>query len=80
MSLSGTRLKNALATDINTQLTIQFPVNVSLLAAEQALYTAGQQKIADAIANAAGPDVVTEITGHAAVPGIQPGVGATVVT
>jgi len=80
MALSGTRLKNALAADINTQLTIQFPVNVSLLPAEQVLYTAGQQKIADAIANAAGPDVVTEITANAAVPGIQPGVGATVVT
>jgi len=80
MPLSGTRLKNALTTDIATQLATQFPVNGSLLAPEQALYTTSQQKIAQAIADAAGPDVVTEITGNALVPAVTAGLGTAVVT
>ena len=80
MALSGNRLKAALATDIGQQLIAMFQLNGDLLPAEKQGYLDSQQKIADAIANAAGPDVVSEITGNAVVPGITAGPGATVVT
>ena len=80
MALNGSRLTGTLYTDILAQLQSLFPVNVSLLAQEQADYNTGQQNLAHAIANAAGPDVVTEITGNAVVTGVQTGGGTAVVT
>lgn len=67
MALSGSRLTSALAADILTQLQTQFPVpSPALQAGELTAFNTAQQKLATAIANASGPDIVTEITGHAA--------------
>lgn len=68
MALSGTRLQTALASDIYAQLQAIFPLNADLLAAEKTLILAAQQNLANAMANAAGPDIVSEITGNAVVP------------
>ena len=65
MALSGSRLKTALTADIYTQLQSQFPINSSLLAAEKTYIATAQQDLANAIANAVGPDTITEITGNA---------------
>ncbi len=67
MGLSGSRLTGTLAADYLTQLQALFPVNASLLAAEKTAYATAQQNIATAFANAGGPDVVNEISGHAVV-------------
>jgi hypothetical protein len=67
MALSGSRLTTALAADILSQLQTLFPVNASLLSAEKTAYATGQTNLANALANAAGPDVVSEVTGHASV-------------
>ncbi len=77
MALSGSRLKTALAADIFTQLQIQFPINGSLLSAEQTYIGTAQQDLANAIAAAVGPDVVTEVTTNAvaSVTGVTTGLG-----
>lgn len=79
MSLSGTRLKTNLAADILTQLNTIFPTDTNLLAAEKTLINTAKQNIANAIANAAGPDVVTEVLNAVvtvtSVSGVTPGGG-----
>lgn len=68
MALSGSRLTGTLQTDILAQLQAQFPApSPALQAGELTAFNAAQLKIAQAIANASGPDIVTEITGHAVV-------------
>lgn len=80
MALSGSRLQTALAADFAAQLASLFVLPGALLPAEQAAYTASQQHLANAMANAIGPDVVTEITGNAqaSTSGVQAG-GSTLV-
>jgi hypothetical protein len=78
MALSGSRLTSALAGDYLTQLEALFPINGSLLSAEQSGLTNSLQNLANALANAGGPDIVSEITGHAvldvtSVSGVQTG-------
>lgn len=74
MSLSGSRLQSALATDILAQIQAAFPVNGSLLAPEQAACNTGQHALATALATAVGPDVVTEVKlGTVAVTGVTSG-------
>lgn len=68
MSLNGPRLATALKADIYTQLQTVFPMPPDLLPPEQEAYAVYQQKLANAIGDGAGPDVVTEITGNAVVP------------
>lgn len=77
MALSGARLTTALSADILTQLQALLPVNSSLLSAEKTGYAAAQVNLANALANAIGPDVVTEITGYAtvSVTGVTTGAG-----
>ena len=82
MALSGTRLTGTLATDFLSQLQAAYPVNSSLLPAEKTAYATAQSALAQALANAAGPDIVGEFTGHAVVPvtvvsvsGVQTGSG-----
>lgn len=74
MALSGTRLKAALKSDILTQLQAQYPVPGNLTGAEQSAMAAAQTKLANAIGEGTGPDVVTEITANATVP--VPGITA----
>ena len=78
MSLSGSRLTTALAADILTALQSAFPVNSSLLTAEKSSINTNQQKMATAIANGSGADIVTEITTNAIVPAgtVTTGAGA----
>lgn len=84
MALSGSRLEGQLKTDILAKLQAKFPIPSGLLSAEQTALQQAQQKLADAIAEGSGTDIVTEITGHAVVPtGIAlsvtsgPGAGST---
>jgi len=67
MALSGSRLQGQLITDFISELNAQFPVPGSLLTAEKAAYSTAQTALATALASAIGPDVVSEITGHAVV-------------
>lgn len=67
MSLSGTTLKNGLKAAILAELQSLFPVPMDLLPAEQALYNASQDKIAQAYAFGDGPTTVSHITGNAQV-------------
>lgn len=66
--LNGTRFASCLA-DIQTQ----FPIPAGLLPAEAAACPAYYQKLAHALADHEGTDVVSEITGHAEVPAGIPG-------
>lgn len=81
MALLGSRLNSARYTSILADLNTQFgAIPSGLLAGEQALITAGRSKLAHAIADNEGTDVVTEITTNAAVvvtsvSGVTPGVG-----
>jgi hypothetical protein len=68
MALSGTRLKSALSADYLTQLQSLFPIPAALLAAEKSAAASAQSALANALANAGGPDIVAEITGNAVVP------------
>jgi len=54
--------------DYFTQLQTIFPIPSGLLPSEQSGLTACLHKIASALANAGGPDIVNEITGNAKVP------------
>lgn len=69
MSLSGSRLGGQLSTDYYSALEAAFPVNPSLLTSEKAGITADLQAFATALGSAGGPDIVSEITGNAVVPG-----------
>jgi hypothetical protein len=84
MALSATRLNANRFTSIYADLQAQFPIPGGLLAAEQAQCTADQQKLAHAIADNEGSDVVTEFVDNGTVPaGIAldvtsgPGAGST---
>ena len=68
MSLSGSRLGGQLSTDYYNALLAAFPLNTSLLPAEQAGCTADLHAFANAMGGAGGTDVVGEITGNAVVP------------
>jgi hypothetical protein len=74
MSLSGTRLKAAMKTDILAQLMSKYP-GTGLLAAEVTALVVAQTNVAEAVAYGSGPDIVSEITGNAATstPGAQSG-------
>jgi hypothetical protein len=61
MSMSGTRLKSNLAADYLSQLQSLFPIDSSLLPAEKTALQSAQTNIANALANAGGPDIVTEV-------------------
>jgi hypothetical protein len=69
MSLDGNRLKTSLQADILSQLQSAFPVNASLLTAEKTALNTAQQSLANAIANAVGPDAVTEVKNATVLPG-----------
>lgn len=60
MALSGSRLQTNLAADFLSQIQTAFPVNASLLTAEKTALQNAQTSLANALAAAAGPDVVTE--------------------
>lgn len=61
MSLSGTRLQSSLAADFLAQIQAKFPIPSTLLAAEKTALQGAQTNLANAMAAAAGPDVVTEV-------------------
>lgn len=65
MALSGSRLQTALAADILSALQSAFPIPSALLSAEKTTCAANQTALAAAMGQGVGPDVVTEITGHA---------------
>jgi hypothetical protein len=69
MSLLGSRLGGQLTTDYYNALKAAFPVDASLLPAEQTGINTSLENFATAMGSTAGPDVVAEITGNAAVPG-----------
>lgn len=61
MSMSGSRLTGTLYNDYLAQLQAAFPIPGGLLGPEQAGLNSGQMAIAQALANAGGPDIVTEV-------------------
>jgi hypothetical protein len=76
MSLSGSRLTGTLSADYLTQLQSLFPINASLLPAEKSYLATAQQNLANALANAGGPDIVTEVkNATVAVTGVTTGSG-----
>lgn len=70
MALSGSRLNSARYTSALADIQTQFPMPAGLLAAEQTAYALYQQKMAHAISDHDGTDVVTEITTNAVVPSV----------
>lgn len=70
MTLLGSRLNSARYTSILADLQTQFPINAGLLSAEQADCATSQSKIAHALADHEGTDVVAEITTNAVVPSV----------
>ncbi len=80
MGLSGSRLNTTLTASFLAQLQAKFPVDASLKTQEKIDMAAAQQKLAEAFGNSAGPDVVSEITTNAVVPGVMSGGSMTVVT
>lgn len=80
MALSGSRLQGTEQAGILAALQIAFPVNVSLLPAEQTAFNVAQAAFALALATGTASEIVSEITGHAVVTGVQTGGGTAVVT
>ena len=76
MTLLASRLNAARYNSAFSDIVTQFPIDGALLPAEQAGLTSFQQKLAHAIADHEGTDVVTEITGNAVVPVIVASVTA----
>lgn len=68
MSLSASRLNTARYGSVLADIQAQFPLPGGLQSSEQAQYAAYQQKMAHAISDHEGTDVVTEITTNAVVP------------
>lgn len=69
MAMSGSRLTGTLDTDILAQIQSAFPIDASLKTAEKAGIAAAQSALAQAIANAAGPDIVNEVKNASIGPG-----------
>lgn len=67
MALSGARLNTSRFTSILADLAAQFPVPVNLLSAEKTAFSAAQTKVAHAIADHEGTDVVAEVVTNAVV-------------
>lgn len=70
MALSGSRLSSARYTSCLADLQTQFPLPSGLQSAEQTAYALYQQKMAHAMADHEGTDVVTEIVTNAVVPSV----------
>lgn len=76
MAMNGARLIGTLAADYLTQLQALFPINASLLPAEKTYIATAQTNLANALANAGGPDIVTEVkNATVAVTGVTTGSG-----
>lgn len=78
MALSASRLTSNLAADYFTQLKALFPYPPGLLPGEQTQADQSLQNLAQALANADGPDIVNEIVDNALVTvpfvtGVTPG-------
>ena len=71
MALDAARVNTARQASIYADLQTQFPINADLLPAEKARIFAYFGKLAHAIADQEGTDIVAEITGHAVVPAGQ---------
>lgn len=67
--MSGTRLKGNLAADYLTQIQTAFPIPGTLQAGEITALQNAQQAIANALANAGGPDIVAEVANISIAPG-----------
>lgn len=61
MSMSGSRLQGNLKDDFFTNIKNAFPLDPNLKAAEKTAILNAQEVLSQALANAAGPDVVTEV-------------------